>query len=206
LQRAPGAKGAAITRALPSRHFGVSDPAEMANAEGRSMRAPARSRNRPRLALLLAPLLLGGALLAGCEAVKAPRDVRGNRVTPELLAEIVPGVQTRSDVAALLGSPSVPAAFDDVTWYYVGGMTRQRIGQMQALDDQQVVAVRFSPDGTVANVERLTLDDATRVQPVARITPTPGTETSLMQQIFGNVGRFTPGGGRTQSGGSGGGL
>jgi outer membrane protein assembly factor BamE (lipoprotein component of BamABCDE complex) len=170
------------------------------------MRAPAPSRNRRRLALLVAPLLLGSALLAGCQAVTTPRDVRGNRISDEQLAEIVPGVQTRSDVAALLGSPSVPAAFDDVTWYYVGGMTRQRIGQMQALDDQQVVAVRFNPNGTVANVERLTLQDATKVQPVARITPTPGTETSLMQQIFGNVGRFTPGGGRTQSGGSGGGL
>jgi outer membrane protein assembly factor BamE (lipoprotein component of BamABCDE complex) len=157
--------------------------------------------------LLVAPLLLGSALLAGCDAVKAPRDVRGNRVTAEQLAEIVPGVQTRSDVAALLGSPSVPAAFDDVTWYYVGGMTRQRIGQMQALDDQQVVAVRFSTDGTVATVERLTLEDATKVQPVARITPTPGTETTLMQQIFGNVGRFAPGGGRNQTGGgTGGGL
>lgn len=170
------------------------------------MRASAPSRNRPRLALLLAPLLLGGALLAGCEAVKLPRDVRGNRVSAEQLAEIVPGVQTRSDVAALLGSPSVPAAFDDVTWYYVGGMTRQRIGQMQALDDQQVVAVRFSPDGTVATVERLTLEDATKVQPVARITPTPGTETSLMQQIFGNVGRFSPGGARQPGGNTGGGL
>jgi outer membrane protein assembly factor BamE (lipoprotein component of BamABCDE complex) len=180
----------------------------MANAEGRSMRRPAARPHRRGLALVVAPLLLAGTMLAGCEAVRTPRDVRGNVVTPELLAEIVPGVQTRSDVASLLGSPNVPAAFDDITWYYVGGKTRQRIGQMQALDDQQVIAVRFNTDGTVASVERLTLADATKVEPVARITPTPGTETTLMQQLFGNVGRFTPGGaGRNQTGGgTGGGL
>jgi outer membrane protein assembly factor BamE (lipoprotein component of BamABCDE complex) len=153
-------------------------------------------------------LLAAPILLTACSAVRSPRDVRGNRLAPEVVAEIVPGVQTRRDVAALLGSPSVPAAFDDITWYYVGGMTRQRIGQVQSLDEQQVIAVRFNTAGTVEKVERLTLADAGNVQPVSRITPTPGTETSLLQQLFGNIGKFNPAGGRSgqQSGGSGGGL
>lgn len=160
---------------------------------------------RPPTQRLAALLLAVPILLSACSAVRAPRDVRGNRLDPETVAEIVPGVQTRRDVAALLGSPSVPAAFDDLTWYYVGGMTRQRIGQVQSLDEQQVIAVRFNTAGTVEKVERLTLADASTVQPVSRVTPTPGTETSILQQLFGNIGKFNPGNRGGSSGGSGGG-
>lgn len=148
---------------------------------------PRRARRRA-LAGLAAMLAL-----AGCAVFEQPRDPRGNRVDPELVNELVPGVQTRTDVLALLGSPTVTPAFDDVTWYYVGGMTRQRVGRQQALQEQEVIAVHFRVDGTIDRVERLGIDDAVAVSPVARVTPTPGTEQSIMQQLFGNIGRFSPG-------------
>jgi outer membrane protein assembly factor BamE (lipoprotein component of BamABCDE complex) len=129
-------------------------------------------------------------LLAGCSVFAPPRDTRGARLDPEVVNEIVPGVQTRRDVLALLGTPTLTPAFDDLTWYYVGGMTRQRVGRQQALDEQDVVAVRFTVEGTVERVERLTLADAAPVTPVSRETPTPGTERNLLQQLFGNIGRL----------------
>ena len=61
-----------------------------------------------------------------------------------------------------------------------------------ALRSQRVVVVAFNPAGTVAEVRQLSQDDMPRVAFVERETPTPGTERSLMQALFGNVGRVGP--------------
>jgi outer membrane protein assembly factor BamE (lipoprotein component of BamABCDE complex) len=162
------------------------------------------TRLRGLAAVAAVPLLLGG-----CSLFEAPRDPRGARLDAEVVKELVPGVQTRRDVLALLGTPTLTPAFDDLTWFYVGGITRQRVARRQSLEEQEVVAVHFALDGTVERVEQLTLADATPVRLVARETPTPGTERTLLQQLLGNVGRFGAPGSATNSrpsGGSGGGF
>jgi outer membrane protein assembly factor BamE (lipoprotein component of BamABCDE complex) len=156
----------------------------------RSIRA---FRHLPALGLAAQLSVASIFLLGGCSAFDAPRDTRGARLDSELVGEITPGVQTRRDVLALLGTPTVTPAFDDLTWYYVGGITRQRVMRRQALDEQDVVAVHFNLEGTVQKVEQLTLADAQAVTPVSRTTPSPGTERSIMQELFGNIGRFSPG-------------
>jgi len=40
------------------------------------------------------------------------------------------------------------------------------------------------------DVKRLNQEDALPVTVVARTTPSPGTEASFLQQLFGNIGRF----------------
>jgi outer membrane protein assembly factor BamE (lipoprotein component of BamABCDE complex) len=135
--------------------------------------------------------------------VAPTRETRGHRIEAHQLEEIVPGVQTRADIAALLGSPSITAPFGDDSWFYVSSVTRTRVGRTQAVDEQTVVAIRFDQRGVVRKVETLGLDDAAEVTPVARVTPTPGNDRSFLQLLFGNIGRFTPGdgGGRMPGGG-----
>lgn len=132
--------------------------------------------------------------LGGCSVIEPRIDPRGQRIEAYQLEEIVPGVQTRADVAALLGTPSTTAPFGDDAWYYVSSVTRSRVGRMQAVDSQTVVAIRFDERGVVQKVETLGLDDAQQVTPVARVTPAPGTEKNFFQMLFGNIGRFSPGG------------
>lgn len=149
--------------------------------------------------LLLATTLLAAPLLSGCGIVDATIDARGNRVDHELLGELVPGVQTRSDVTALLGSPSATAPFGEETWYYIGGLTQNRVGRKDALIEQKVVAVHFDRAGVLQRVEVIEKADATPVDPVTRITPTPGNDVSFLGMILGNIGRFG-GAGPTRSG------
>lgn len=137
-----------------------------------------------------AAALAGALLLAACGLFEPSTQLRGHKLEAHQLAEIVPGVQTRADVAALLGSPSFTAPFGDDAWFYVSSVTRDRIGRMPGVDRQTVVAIRFDPRGVVQTVETLGLEDATPVTPVARITPTPGNDRSFLQLLFGNIGRF----------------
>lgn len=151
----------------------------------------------------LPALLLAGTLLAGCGIADATKDPRGHRVDADLLAELVPGVQTRADVRALLGSPSSTAVFGDETWYYIGGVTQNRVGRTDKLIEQEVVAIHFDRSGVMQRVEVIEKGNAQAIDPVARITPTPGNDVSFLGLIVGNIGRFTPGGaGRTPGGGT----
>ena len=153
--------------------------------------------NIRRFALLALPVLAGCSYLPPLP--ERPRDVfttpivnRGHAVAEEQIAQITPGVSSRADVQALLGSPSHAGTFSDDNWYYISGVTQQRPGRSMALRSQRVVVVAFNPAGTVAEVRQLSQADMPRVDFVQRETPTPGTERSLLQALFGNVGRVGP--------------
>lgn len=122
-----------------------------------------------------------------------PSQVRGNMVSPEELSQVVVGVSTRDDVQAALGSPTTTATFDDSDWYYIGAVTRQQPARTFRVEDQQVVVVSFNAGGTVREVRRLGAQDGRTINVVARTTPSPGNERSVLQQLFGNIGRVGPG-------------
>jgi outer membrane protein assembly factor BamE (lipoprotein component of BamABCDE complex) len=168
--------------------------------------------SRLRGAVLAASLMaLGGCSwlpsmpsLPGTDLFDSPRVMRGHAVDQEDLSQITVGVSSRNDVAALLGSPTATGTFDDDRWYYISAVTRQRPGRALAIDDQQVVEIRFDPRGTVTQVQRLGPDAGRQVNFVQRETTSPGTERTLLQQLFGNLGRLGPGlGAGQQQGGPG---
>ena len=135
-------------------------------------------------------LLLG---LGGCgwltERIGPDPVMRGNHVDADRLGQITPGVQTRSDVEALLGSPSARGTFDDDNWYYISARTRTQPGRFLEVEGQRVVAISFNREGVVQNVRELTQADGRDVQMVSRETPVPGNDRSLLQALFGNLGR-----------------
>jgi outer membrane protein assembly factor BamE (lipoprotein component of BamABCDE complex) len=135
-------------------------------------------------------LLLGCLLLGACSFFTYPPQLRGNKVDPEALKELVPGTSTKADVTSLIGSPTATGTFDDNTWLYLSEVTQPRIGRTQAVLTQNVVVVSFNGQGVLQDVKRLNQDDSVPVSVVARTTPSPGTEATFLQQLFGNIGRF----------------
>jgi outer membrane protein assembly factor BamE (lipoprotein component of BamABCDE complex) len=154
--------------------------------------------------LLTALLLLG---LSGCSAFESTPQVRGNKVDPDLIGELVVGTSTRQDAQALLGTPSARGTFDDEHWYYIGSITRPRVARTPEVESMQVVALSFDDGGVLREVRTLTEADGRNVGMVARATPVPGNDQTIMQQLLGNVGRFGGlGSERSNTGTSGGGL
>jgi outer membrane protein assembly factor BamE (lipoprotein component of BamABCDE complex) len=143
---------------------------------------------------------LAVALLGGCAK---DIDARGNLPPPEALAQLSIGEQTRQDVRGLLGTPATTAVFDDETWYYISAHTTQYAFYPNHELDRTVYAISFDDRGILKNVRKLGLEDGQNVNIASRETPTKGREFSLIEQLIGNLGRFsgTPGG----AGGGGGG-
>ncbi len=143
----------------------------------------------------LRPLLLAtaaAALLAACE----PRvDQRGHVATPGSVEKLQPGQQTRNDVLTLLGSPSTTATFDDETWYYISQRVETTAFLAPDTKEQTVMALKFDNAGVLKDMTTYTLKDGRAIDMVDRKTPTAGKELTIIEQIFGNVGRFGGSGG-----------
>jgi len=168
-------------------------------------RAAAARPVRRGLACVAVLVALGGCswlptlpALPGADIFDSPRQLRGQQVDDEELRQITVGVSTRNDVTAILGSPTATATFDDDNWYYIGGVTRQRPGRALAIEEQQVVVVSFDGRGVVREIRRVGRDEGREVAIVQRETASPGNERTLLQQLFGNIGRVGPGLGAQQ--------
>lgn len=140
---------------------------------------------RGRLLRCAAAVLALG--LAGCSEELI---VRGNMPDPEVAATIHPGESTREEVAALLGSPSTISNFEDRTWYYIGQKQLQVAFFEPEVLERSILVVNFDDAGTVQQTKVYTLEDGRVIDPVSRETPTEGRELTVLQQLFGNLGKF----------------
>ena len=142
--------------------------------------------------LVLTALQLGGC---GVLHIFDPTlKQRGSLVDSDSLRELIPGTSSRADAVALIGSPTARATFDDNTWIYISQVTSTRIGRTPGVTQQRVTILTFDQGGTLRGIAQRSRDDAKSVDMAAGATPSPGSEASFLQQLFGNVGKFTPAG------------
>ncbi len=137
--------------------------------------------------LFAAATVMACALLAGCAK---DIEARGNLPTPESLARLAPGEQTRQDVEGILGTPATTAVFENENWYYISAHTTQYAFYPNHELDRTVYVVSFDPRGILTGVRKLNLEDGQNVTVEARSTPTKGREVSLIEQLLGNIGRI----------------
>lgn len=119
-------------------------------------------------------------------------DTRGALLQPHDLEKLHVGVSTKQDVIAALGSPSTISSFYDNTWYYIGQQTETIAFYEPETIRQQVIEIKFSPeDQVMLAMSEVAPDQAQEIDPVARVTPTAGKELTVIQQIVGNVGKYS---------------
>lgn len=155
--------------------------------------APVNASASTRMNILIRPTPLAFAialsLLAG--ACTPAVDLRGNLPTPESLAQIQPGKTTRDEVQTLLGTPSTTATFGDESWQYISSRTETTAFFKPEVKDRKVVSISFDRSGVVKDVVQRGLEDGVDVKIVERETPTAGKELSILEQLVGNVGKFS---------------
>jgi outer membrane protein assembly factor BamE (lipoprotein component of BamABCDE complex) len=166
--------------------------------------ASPRRRTRLRHAIAFA-FVLASLPLAGCSLFEAQSTTRGDPIDLDSLKQLTPGVTTTADASALLGSPTAHETFDDNSWIYISQITRPRVGRLPGVLQQRVVVLNFDGGGVLRSVKVYNKGDSRAVDMAPGTTATPGASVSVLQQLFGNVGRFT---GASDTGGDqgGGGL
>lgn len=140
-----------------------------------------------RLALVL---VLGGGL-AACTA-----DIRNHGYVPpeEDLQSIIAGIDTRATVEETVGVPTASGVLSDGSYYWIGSTIRHFAWQKPTVVEREVVAISFTEDDVVQNIERYGLEDG-RVVPLSRrVTDSAGSDISFIRKLFGNIGSLNPAG------------
>ena len=132
-------------------------------------------------------LALAGGALAGCVSTVEQHGFipdEGQTVDVKL------GEDTKSSVIARLGNPSTVATFDPNVWYYISDTKARRTYQHPRSITRSVTAVRFGDADVVSEVKTYGLADGKVIDYASRETPTRGRELTIIEQLFGNIGRL----------------
>ncbi|WP_448577324.1 outer membrane protein assembly factor BamE [Thermaurantiacus sp.] len=129
---------------------------------------------------------LAALFVAGCATI--PNNM-GFIIDTELVDGVQPGVDTKSSVARSLGRPTDISLWDDKVWYYLSRRTGQRAFLRPRPEAQNILIITFGEDEVVKSVEQRGLEKVVNVSPDGNRTPTLGRESSLLEDIFSNIGQ-----------------
>ncbi len=132
------------------------------------------------------------AVIAGCSPTV---DYRGYLPKQSQLQQVQPGM-AKAEVEAILGSPSTTATVNVTgdSYYYISSVVETRAFFNPKEVDRKVLAVRFNQLDQVESFAHYGLEDGQIIDINTRKTPTRGKELTVLQQMFSNIGRFSPGG------------
>ncbi|CUJ32811.1 outer membrane protein assembly factor BamE [Cognatishimia activa] len=132
------------------------------------------------------------ALCVFAAACTAQYRNHGYMPSEEDVANIIVGVDTRETVAETLGSPTAGGVLNDGGFYYVRSQFKT-VGPFRPDEvSRELLAVTFTSNGTVANIERFGLEDGQVVRLSRRVTDNGLNDISFLRQLLGNLGNFDP--------------
>ena len=140
-----------------------------------------------RVAALGLAVMLGAAA-PGCSPVI---ENHGYAPDPALLADVSVGRDTRGSVQRKIGRPSSTGVFSERGWYYVATTVERYMYHAPKVTDRRVVAVEFDENDVVAAVNTYGLEDGRVIDLATGTTPTHGRKLTILQQLLGNIGRFS---------------
>ncbi|MEM6480314.1 MAG: outer membrane protein assembly factor BamE [Pseudomonadota bacterium] len=132
----------------------------------------------------------GAALMLALSACSPIYSNHGYIPPQDELDELTVGVDTRATVDDVVGTPSSSGVLSDGDYYYIRTRIKAVGPRKPEVIERQVLAISFTPNDTIANIERFSLADG-RVVPLARrVTDSSVEDQGLFQQLLRNVGVF----------------
>jgi outer membrane protein assembly factor BamE (lipoprotein component of BamABCDE complex) len=126
--------------------------------------------------------------LGGCATVA---DHRGFAPTPGSVEKLDIGTQSREDIIRLIGTPSAVATFNPNVWYYISQQQETFAFFKPEITEQHVMQLTFNDAGRLTALKNYDLKDGQDITMVSRVTPTAGKELTILEQLLGNVGKFS---------------
>lgn len=137
-------------------------------------------------------IALGLAMTVG--ACTAQYQNHGYIPPQDDLDQIQIGQDTRDSVAEKVGVPASSGVLNNSGYYYVR-MRQRSFGPLPKREvEREVVAISFTQNGIVENVERFGLERGQVVPLSRRVTSSPVSNKTFLRQLLGNLGRFNPAG------------
>lgn len=133
----------------------------------------------------------GCIFILGLSACADTIEQRGVQLDPDRVAKIQIGQSSINDVMGALGSPAASSNFGEPSWYYINQRMQYWAFREPKIKAQDITIIRFDRSGIVSAIEQKSLADAKTVQSVGQSTPSAESQLTILQQLLGNVGRFS---------------
>lgn len=144
---------------------------------------------------------VAACLLIATGACTRIKDVKGYVSDDQLIATLQPGIDNKNSVQKTLGRPTMISVVDPNRWYYVSQLTQQLAFFRPKPKTHQALAVSFDAKGNLLKTDKLGLDQIVTVDASNDKTPTRGKDSGFWDNLFGDIGRYSPGGGGGDGGG-----
>lgn len=148
----------------------------------------------------VATIALAALLASGCAT---NRMHKGAVIDRELASAIQPGVDNKTSVQKVLGTPTLTGTFTPNDWYYVSRDTNQLAFRSPRVSRQTVLLVRFDQAGNVVSTQQTGRELVLNVDPSGRETPTFTGKRGFFEELFGGIGQVGGLGGAPASDGGG---
>lgn len=136
-------------------------------------------------------VLAFAAVLGGCSSIT---DHRGYMADKALVDSVQPGIDNRQSVEKTLGRPTFESQFGQKDWFYISQTVTTPAMRRPRTTAESILRVRFDGAGNVAAVDRRDGSQVARFLPDGHETPTLGKNSSLLEDLFGNIGSVGTGG------------
>ncbi len=134
-------------------------------------------------------LLMLTVAVSACGSIT---DHRGYVMSDDRINQVEVGA-SKEQVQTSLGSPSATSTIDNengTTYYYISSKLEQKLFFEPKITDRTILSVDFDDKETVTKIAKYGLKDGVIFDFISRKTPTRGKELTLVQQLFGNIGKF----------------
>jgi outer membrane protein assembly factor BamE (lipoprotein component of BamABCDE complex) len=150
-------------------------------------RRPARAWRSGILAAAAAALTLS---LGGCLGYDG--EIQHGYVLDQRTLEQVRIGSSAEQVLVVMGTPSTTSTVGGDAWYYISQKTQRDLQFMAPkVVDQRVFAVYFNKAKKVERIANYGVEDGRVVDMISRTTPTGGGERKFLQQMIGNLLKFS---------------
>lgn len=118
---------------------------------------------------------------------------RGYVFDEKVIGKVEIGNTNAGQILELLGTPSTTSTINATTWYYVYSRAETTAFNPPKITKRRVLTFEFDEKSQVENIGEYGLEDGNIISYVERSTPTRGRELTIIQQLFGNLGRLGAG-------------
>ena len=138
--------------------------------------------------LSTALLIASSLFIAGCAD---QIDYRGYLPRGTDVQKIQPGL-SKTEVIAIMGSPSTTNTVDGAgdTFYYISSVVKTAAIFAPEVVDREIFAIEFDVDQNVRKLAHYGIEDGKIIDFISRTTPTRGSSTSILRDLFGRLGQF----------------
>ncbi len=125
-------------------------------------------------------------MLTGCVRTQV-----GDFPPEERIALLKKGVQTKTQVARILGSPAAVTFFEPTSFIYVKAVQEKIAFLPHETVERKVLVISFDSSDKIQNIRSLSLKDGKKISFSGQYTPTAEKELNVIEQLLGNIGRFS---------------